>query len=754
MALTRFKRTLKLARLSVRQLTHTLHLPPAQAEIYDGPHAEWLRDVLEALPNLQSLIVSRLPFFDHQALLVLRSYSNGRRQSSDESGPDFALRLLIAAQCKNMTSSSLAEALKHFSSLAYVDLSNNVSARDPSVLAQLQYMSYLQVLRLRNCQLRDSDMEVLAASIGLCVRSLDVRGNRLTDASVRTLLQHCFDVTERSNRSLGSRPRASSGAVIEDWADWPSGIARPDAKILDEFRDESLNEHFVRRLTAGIVTRLPSQDLQHAGITHLYVAENHLSVEGVASLIKSKQLYVLDVGNFDTSKILNQPRGLSSSSSPTSRGHRIFLPGAEKLAPVLEECGKNLTYLRLHHSVVTKASPTKDENTPSRATELEGNNHRQELDSAIRTFELPTDDPVPRYELPGDAVHIVLYPAVGDKPTVDETDEVPIVRRGSVLAPEVVEAVTDEDEPPVLTATGLETMAQAVNGIGTYEPGEYATSETTIQGKERAVNAMANIQKERDDLLSQQGKKLHGLLPGVLSQLRTIVLTGVPCNDKSGVVDFLVGFVRACASEAAIAELQAGRETAALKVSRLSHPEMMKRGARDIFGLQRIILEMGPQGSPSTSLEPNSLRTPITPHRSFRTKSSTEDADSEALWSAQENDFSFFDDDEECGLPSKERLHFPLSTLSEKVVMPADDDALSPLPTLQNPPTTDAGTDVVQELTKFRKDRKAAYEGALSLGTRQVDGYWPGEVKIVRWNARGNNRADYYGNIYDQGIYR
>ena len=743
MALTRFKRTLRWARLSVRQLTHTLHLPPAQAELYDGPHAEWLRDVLEALPNLQSLIVSRLPFFDHQALLALRSYSSDRRHSLDEGGPNFALRLLIAAQCKNMTSSSLAEALKHFSSLAYVDLSNNVSARDRSVLAQLQHMSYLQVLKLRNCQLRDSDMEVLAASIGLCVRSLDVRGNRLTDASVRILLQHCFDVTERSNRSLGSRPRASSGAVIEDWADWPSGIARPDAKILDEFRDESLNKRFVGRLTAGIVTRLPSQDLQHAGITHLYVAENHLSVEGVASLIRSKQLYVLDVGDLDTSKVLDQPRGLSSSSPPMSRGHRIFLPGAEKLAPVLEEHGKNLTYLRLHHSVVTKTAPTKDESTSSKATELEGDNHRQELDSAIRTFELATDDSAPRYELPGDAVHMFLSPAVGDKPALDETDQVSIVRRGSLLAPEVVEAVTGENEPPVLTATGLGTLAQAADGMGTTEPRDFATSETAMQCKDKAVNVIVNIQKERDNLRSQQDEKAHGLLPGVLSQLRTIVLTGVPCHDKSGVVDSLIGFIRACASEAAIAELQAGLETAALKVPRVSHREMMKRGARDIFGLQRIILEMAPRASSSTSLRPNSPRTPITPQHSFRTKSSTEDADSEALWSAQENDFSFFDDDEECGLPSKERLHFPLSTLSEKVVMPADDGAQSPLPTLQNPSTTDARTDVVQELTRFRKDRKASYESAVGLGTRQVNGYWPGEIKIVRWNERANNRADY-----------
>src|SRR6195952_5574967 len=56
-ALVRFKRTLAWARLSTRELTHTLHLPPAQAELYDGPRADWLREILSRLPRLQSLIV-------------------------------------------------------------------------------------------------------------------------------------------------------------------------------------------------------------------------------------------------------------------------------------------------------------------------------------------------------------------------------------------------------------------------------------------------------------------------------------------------------------------------------------------------------------------------------------------------------------------------------------------------------------------------------------------------------------------------
>jgi len=56
-ALVRFKRTLSWARLCTRELTHTLQMPPAHAEIYDGPHADWVQSLLERLPKLQSLIV-------------------------------------------------------------------------------------------------------------------------------------------------------------------------------------------------------------------------------------------------------------------------------------------------------------------------------------------------------------------------------------------------------------------------------------------------------------------------------------------------------------------------------------------------------------------------------------------------------------------------------------------------------------------------------------------------------------------------
>ena len=744
MALTRFKRTLKRARLSVRELTHTLNLPPAQAEIYDGPHAEWLKDLLEALPNLQSLIVSRLSFFDHQALFALRRYSSGRQSATDGDRPLFSLRLLIAAQCRNLTASSLAEALTHFSGLAYLDLSGNSGARDPSVLSKFHDLSDLHILRLQNCQLRDSDMEVLGKSIGIRVRSLDLRGNALTDASVRILLQHCC-------HTRGTRSRASSGVVVENSPDWHAGIARPNTNILDEFRDEALNDRFVRRLTTSIVNRLPSQDLRRSGITHLYIAHNHLSVEGVSSLIRSAQLYVLDVGSFDTSKLVGKPRAMSSSSPLTSGGCPISLPGAGKLISILDEFGKDLRYLRLHHSVVSQKAAPEEEHTAPKSVELKGSIMPNELSPTPVVPELATDEPAPRYELSGDVMQIVLSPAIGEKSSLDAAEETSIARRGSAFAPEVIDDLNkDDDADPVLTATGLRSMAQAMNGISSSESRHRVVPDLKGPASDDAGPSMhfTEIDKQLRGLKSQQDNRPHGLLPGLLPRLRTIVLTGVPCFDSTGIVDFLIGFIQACALEAEVARLQALLELDPLRVPDQPY------GPQKRCSLQRIVLEMDPPGSISAARGPNSPCAPQTLLSAFRTKSSTEDPDSEALWSAQENDFSFFNDDEECGLPSKQSHPFPLSTLSERMIMPLDVNPSKLLPTLQQPRSVDPGVDVVQELAKFRKDRKAAYENALRLGQHYVEGYWRGEIKIVRWHAKPNAQADYYGTVHERGIYR
>ena len=694
------------------------------------------------------------------ALLALRSYSSGRRTSLGSPDRTFALRLLIAGCCQNTTSQGLTEGLDRFPNLAFLDLSNTLAARDRNILWKLGDLPLLQVLKLRSVHLRDEDVDILAEAIGVKVRSLDVQGNHLTDKSVRTLLTSCFLAENDTNMSSNGRQRAVSNLAVEDW---PSGFVRPDPAVLDEFKDESYDERFVRRLTSGVVSRLPYEDMPHSGITHLYIANNNLTVEGLAALIRSGKLHVLDAGSVDKSV-----HGPYSEASPTLSpfdARHIQLPGVEKLTPILGKHAQSMTSLRLHHAVITKDTPLKDEGPPVARCELGAGETKHELngpvprevdaavyelDATPPLYELEERNPQPRYELPGDSTHIYVSPPIGDKPTLSEKDRQPEARRGSIFAPEPVDpGEFDEDTTPVLTATGLGEVAQAVNGVNGPNQAVNTTSSDQVGiDTQSAQLRITLIEKQRRELRSNRLDKNHGLIPGMLPKLRTLTLTNVPCFDSTGrVVDALIQFIKDCASEAELASLQARLEIDPIRKPGERHSKHNRHNAREIFALRHLALEMAPAVSP---ISPKSALKLVT-----RTKSSTEDADSEAFWSAAENDFTFFDNDEECGLPSIDTdTHVPDSALSEKIMMPTNGAQPDVLPSLKTTEDKDAPVDVVQELAKFRKERKAAYETALERGLLHVDGYWPGEVKVVRGHHTGG-KMDYYGNHFEKGgVYR
>ncbi|KAL8655688.1 MAG: hypothetical protein Q9226_002947 [Calogaya cf. arnoldii] len=776
-ALTRFKRSLRWVRPFVRSLTHTLHLPPAQAELYDGPRPDWLRDVLLKLPNLQSLLVSRLPFFDHASLLALRTYSNAA-PAADERRPEFHLRLLIATQCTNTTQKSLASALQAFPHLVFLDLSRTLGVRDAAVLSKLRHMTSLQILKLCGIQLRDEDVAVLSDAIGIRVRSLDVRNNLLTDNAVRTLLQSCF-LADKPDDAGGRRPGYLSGAAEDDW---PSGVLKPDPALLDEFRDESFDMRYLRRLTHGLVSRMPSEDQADVGITHLDISDNHLTVEGLSSLIRSGRLHVLDAGAVDTARVLHRPSS-SKSSRVTNIHDRTFgRPGGEKLTPVLAKyASKNLTSLRVDHSVVTKSTIIEEEKPEPDICELSSDAGVEELPVSSPAYELPVSSPAyelpvssPAYELPhdsiehfellGDSMHIVLSPPEDQSPGALSKP-----RRNGVFASEVMEnqnePIEEEREVPVLTATDLGSAAQGVNGIqspsnpNSPDDNGFGTTTNTIANKlpSSPQLSLSIINKQRQDLQRKQSSQRHGLLPSMLPQLRSLTLTNVPCFDDSGqVIDALIQFIRYCASEAELAKLQVDLESKYSIALRENAPRPVRQDVEAIFALRRITLEMSPPNlsNPSATLAAGSPRTSRAPENTFRTKSSTEDADSEAFWAAQENDFSFFDDEEECGLPSIEPgSRIPLPAVSEKMIVPWDHSAALPTLQQQQQPSnaSPAAKDVVQELVKFRKDRKAAFEDALRRGERTAEGYWPGEVKVIRWQGGKKGMVDCYGNQFERG---
>ena len=772
--------------MEVRQLTHTLRLPPAQSELYDGPHSEWLRDILEQLPNLQSLVVSQLPFFDHSALLALRQASTTHSSASDDDYPIFPMRLLIATRCANTTSAGLAEALLHWPRLVFLDLSETLAARDHGMLSSLRYMEGLQVLKLRQVGLRDDDVEVLADAIGIRVRSLDLRNNRISDTSVRKLLNNCFNSSPNVHPSERTVPVGPLNAADEDW---PSFFPRPNSLLLDIFRGDDLDKRFVGWLTKGVVSRLPNEDLPRSGLTHLYIANNFITVEGVASLLMSQDLNFLDAGTVDTAKALWRP-GIQSSNSRHLQ-QSLALPGAEKLIPVLEKYArKNLTCLRIHHRIVSERAPGKGYDTL--AIELSAENtipttevsaHETglyelsayeapvyQLDASAPVYELAENSMTPRYELPGDPTHFLVSPPINQKPsmTSEERDSIKM-NRGSIFAPEPI-CVTNGHEdndvrlPAVLTESGLQSPAQDFKSTPFRSSNEIdaAPSRASVMDTPNKDTGedVASVVQRRDKLRTRMEDQSRGLLPGALPALRSLILTDVPCRDSGGhVVEYLKKFISDCAEEANLANLQATLEHNSFYVYGKPRSAHHQYRALGLFSLEHIILEMAPaRGSIPCAPESSPTRGSVSDDSLFnRSKSSTEDADTEAFWNAQANDFSFFGD-EECGLPAAEPgLHFPLSALSEKMVLPAGGSRQERLPTLQRPVQPEIGVDVVQELAKFRKERKAAHECAVAMGEKHVEGYWPGEVKVIRHQVNKAYRSkniDWYGNYFEKGIYR
>ena len=646
-----------------------------------------------------------------------------------------------------------------------MDFSNTLAARDRSFLSKLRNLPLLQVLRLRRVNLRDEDLEVLTEAIGIRVRSLDVQGNHLTDHAVRLLLNTCFLIKPNANDGTGGRARASSNLTLEDW---PSGFLRPDHAVLDEFRDESYDERFVRRLTSGVVSRLPFEDMPQSGITHLYISENNLSVEGLAALFRSTKLHVLDAGSVNFARVMSRHHPeLSPSLSPfETRG--IRLPGVEKLIPLCGRNAQNMTSLRLHHAIITEKAPADDSNAIQPVCELGVEDAKQELElpepsdlvtarqelyATPPVYELENKGPETRYELPGDSTHFLLSPPVGEKPRLSKEESQPVFRRESVFAPEVInQGDSENDAAPMLTANGLRSTAQSVNGVRGLFLSTSTDGMTASPGTSNvtAEIRLALIQRQRHDLRSSQLRKPHGLVPGMLPKLRKITLTNIPPSEKDRhVTDALINFIKACSAEAELATLQAHSMLDPLNQPgqrRLTH---VHRKSQEIFSLRCIVLEIAPS---TPVIDSNTARSLTAANW---TKSSTEDPDSEALWSAASNDFTFFDDGEECGLPAAETgTHVHYSALSEKITMPEYGSKDFDLPTLQHSTGKASLIDVVQEIATFRRERKQSSEIAAKAGVRHVEGYWPGEVKVVRGD-RPDGEMDYYGNNFHKGgVYR
>ena len=711
-------------------------------------------------------MVNGLPFFDHAALLTLRHASPGWNANRARAFPVFGLRLLDASGCTNATSTGLAEALPHFPDLVSLDLSRTPAARSEVVLSKLEHLRSLRVLNLEGLGLKDGEFSIIAPVIGTRVRSLNVSDNCLTDASARLLLEYCVKETavpEHVTRS--PLPPVEHGRLNGD---------------LDEFESEDLVSHLRHRLTRGFVGSLAIEESRDMGITHLYLSRNSVTVEGISGLLRSKRLRVLDVGKLPALLM----RHLQPSYEDVDGS--IDLPSVAKLTPVLSDfAAAKLKYLRINFQIVTEDAPV--DAIPSPRAELDGDlgryapSNAQELDApeeaptpelenSQRSSLIPelssTDNAV--YELSGSQAFPVELPGsfpeaplterqndqLGRTPSIKVTLEPQEVKRGAAYAPEPVFVDSpmsrvspsmpgNENQRPFSTADFTPDYPAALSPV-------LAESDNTMPNKTAGSRSRHNSthyvedRRARLELRQSQENRLH---PGMIPKVHTLVLTDVPTStDDADIVHRLIQYIKDAAEEASIAK-QRAKHTYMLPPGR-SRNVAEREYARSLFALKRIVFEMAPPQREHKKIS--------TSWRAYPTKSSTEDADSEAFWEAATHDFSFFDD-EECGVPTRELGRgLPLAAMSglelaeHRPAPPPRPRRMETAPLLQ--------LDVVAEIGKFRRDRKAAYSNVLSMGEidPEVEGYWPGDITVVRKPVDEDaGELDCYGNRYQGwGLYR
>lgn len=760
LSITRFKRLLARARVDVRKLSHTLHIPPAQPEFYGGPQAGWLRDILDRLPSLQALIVTNLSFFDHQALQKIHQ----KNESPTNDDKTYPLRLLTASECENTTAGSLAAALLHFPDLIYLDLSSAQGSRNASVLKTIGTLSQLRVLKLRNCGLRDFDIDLLSLSSRL--RSLDVSDNHLTERGISNLIQHlpaaCFPLSIQGDEiNQDDRHRSQS---------------RPSSKR------PSLQSYVFTKLTGGLDGHLYIEDGLPPTFADLYLAGNFLTIEELSKALSYPSIEYLDCGSLNCSQ---KPQELLSPSSTGSDRRRFSIAEIDKLSPVsFTEAFRNIRSLRIHHSVIT-SQPFLEKDLPiaEQCFELHCEDLRYELDSTelvspsmvfeldatsvhnvgevldiscARTSENPPAEDYPTFETPDDVGADLSHSSPVDLKNGDAIET--MSRPSSSLRKDNGNSVIQKQPPPKISISPnaerapnlqVQPLGHSVEQSADSQPPHTIIRPTSITvapagpetfrytyktGEERKWREAgltptnpSTIHEIIDEVLQRRHRtemrERHPgrFKPSMLPNLKTLSLTDVPSTTRrQTVIDSLTMFIQDCAEEEELARLKD------LEWQTI-HPGQKKAiNVSSTSKLQRLILEM--TSGPDPVAPPQSPRD----NRNSFTKSSTEDPDSEMFMEASESDFSFFGEDDGGLLVGAGRIDPPVAVNDGMIV---NHSLYSP---------TDGGysMDVISELARFRRERKAKYEAAIKFGGSSIEisllGHWRGEVKVIKTHLMRN----------------
>lgn len=537
-SLARFKKALQFARVSTRKLTHTLHLPPAHPELYYGPNADWLRTVLERLPDLQSLLVSGLPFFDHRTLENLQS-PNTLGTNGVAVSPCYHLRMLDVSGCANATSVGLARLLLRLPGLVYLDLSHTKAAKSSVVLQALNELPHLQVLRLRAVGLQTADIRLLAGIIGKRVRSLDLRDNHDISEAVTELMSQCYVPPTQRMEVIRHNIASSTG-------EWPSS-ERTAMLIssLPALNDERHDDYLRSLLTSSFTDSTGDEKYLHTGVSHLKICDRSLNDDTVARVLSSQSLLSLDVDY------------IRQRSDETDLGFN-------KTLATLRDCGEGLKYLRINHDVVTRTHvPDKNDQRSNPVHELFAPGpptNSVELDTAEQTIhEL---EAAPMFELPASEIR----PA--------ELDSTPISSH-QLLTP----LTSIPTSSPGLVSPLISPISASFLPI----PEDSSTQQLT--------RTYSNVAMRYRAYVDSRPKEITHLHPFMLPGLEILVLTGIPARTADPqLAQRIIAFIEECVTERYWARARADVDYAIPPGRR--REEAKELHASSLFALKRIVLEV------------------------------------------------------------------------------------------------------------------------------------------------------------------
>ena len=666
-------------------------------------------------------MVSGIPFFDHTALLALRTdpLNNTRSLSSQSSA--FPLRLLIAAKCFNCTPASLRFAFEQFPGLVFLDLSRTVAARDDNVLAAIGCLPDLQILKLRGIGLQDHNLRVLADSLNpkqngqpaarpaYRLRSLDVRKNLLTEESVRTIITrfiHHDPIAPISGQHCRPRNRDEHGSLRSSFV---------VLQTLQLLKESDLDRHFIRDLSNTNVRQNVLQDLDRVGVTHLYLSDNPVSAEGLISLVKTNNLHILDIGSVKY--------------------------GIDQLARPLEDHGSSLTYLRVSHLLVTASARRMAQETTNQDKqesqlldlhEAQGTPSSKVISEAHSDFATDMYEDLPAYEQQAESSF------QAGLPIKSESDPEP--RKENNTMPD------QSSSPPYAESSNL--AAQHSTLQNPYFRSSLASDDllgSSVNSiKYEIFSEIQRIISKRQNLRYISRSDQRGLLPGRAPALQKLVLTNVPAFTRSALlIRALQGFITDCAMEHHLSIEQARLEQISHGAVGISQREDLGRRSQEIFALRKIVLELMPQKS-KEPLEPEVFSSPLaSPTISSRLSksrawSSVDDRDVHTFWEAAKNDFSFFDEEQVGHSAAESTTQLVQSPPSAMTASSTGTSGLGDIPDVSQSEGTKTTSqpllDVVAEIATWRADKRKQSEAA--EGNAFVPGAWPGKVEIVRPNGQ------------------